>query len=247
MNNLAMAYRAAGTLELAVPLMKETLKLTRSIRGGDHHDTLTSINNLAAAYVDDGNIELALPLMREAAVEIETRRFQHIYAERIVNNLIRSQEFLKQFDQAEPWRRKWLTVVKSQSGVDSLGYAGELAGLGLNLLQRQKWTDAEAVLHDCLEIRRKEQADDPTTFDTQSMLGGALLGQKKYADAEPLLLAGYEGLKNNEQVMASQSKSSLIEHRLVDLYEATGKRDDAAGWRKEFEATEAAAELSPKP
>jgi hypothetical protein len=81
------------------------------------------------------------------------------------------------------------------------------------------------------------------------MLGGALLGQKKYSDAEPLLLAGYEGLKNNEQVIAPQTKSSLMDalHRLVDLYEATGKRDDAARWRKELEATEAEAKLSPKP
>ncbi len=28
------------------------------------------------------------------------------------------------------------------------------------------------------------------------MLGGALLGQKKYAEAEPLLLKGYEGMKS---------------------------------------------------
>jgi len=30
------------------------------------------------------------------------------------------------------------------------------------------------------------------------MLGGSLLGQKKYAEAEPLLLSGYEGMKQRE-------------------------------------------------
>jgi len=32
--------------------------------------------------------------------------------------------------------------------------------------------------------------DDWLTFNTQSMLGGALLGRKRYADAEPLLVKG---------------------------------------------------------
>ncbi len=30
------------------------------------------------------------------------------------------------------------------------------------------------------------------------MLGGCLLGQKKYAEAEPLLVAGYEGSMQRE-------------------------------------------------
>jgi hypothetical protein len=30
--------------------------------------------------------------------------------------------------------------------------------------------------------------------DSQSRLGGSLLGQKKHADAEPLLRAGYDGI-----------------------------------------------------
>jgi hypothetical protein len=34
-----------------------------------------------------------------------------------------------------------------------------------------------------------------------STLGGALLGQQKYADAEPLLLKGYDGMKARENTI----------------------------------------------
>ena len=62
------------------------------------------------------------------------------------------------------------------------------------------------------------------------MLGGALLVQKKYADAESLLRAGYEGMKQREKTIPPQGQVRLPEaiERLVQLYEAMDKKDDAA-------------------
>jgi hypothetical protein len=42
-------------------------------------------------------------------------------------------------------------------------------------------------------LREKQLPDDWRTFNSRSILGGTGLGQKKYADAEPFLLSGYEG------------------------------------------------------
>jgi eukaryotic-like serine/threonine-protein kinase len=42
-------------------------------------------------------------------------------------------------------------------------------------------------------MREKTEPEAWATFRTQSLLGGALLGQKKYAAAEPLLVQGYRG------------------------------------------------------
>src|SRR5262249_39694893 len=139
--------------------------------------------------------DLALSLSQQAAAGVEKSGFQHVHADRIVNNLIICHENLKHFDQAEPWRWKWLAVVKKQAGAESLAVANELTALGLNLLCQKKWTDAETVFRDSLAIREKKQPDNWTTFNAQSMLGAALLGQKKYAEAEPLLLKGYDGMK----------------------------------------------------
>ena len=70
------------------------------------------------------------------------------------------------------------------------------------------------------------------------------MGQKKYADAESLLLAGYEGMKKREAKIPPQGKVRLTEalERLVQLYEATNKKDETAKWRKQLDEAKKANE-----
>lgn len=67
------------------------------------------------------------------------------------------------------------------------------------------------------------------------MLGGALLDQKKYADAEPLLRKGYEGLKQREKTIPEQGKVRIPEaiDRLIEFFTATNKPDEAKKWQTE--------------
>ena len=65
MNDLALAYEAAGKLDLALPLFTETLKIMKGKLGPEHPDTLTSMNNLALTYQAAGKLDLALPLYKE--------------------------------------------------------------------------------------------------------------------------------------------------------------------------------------
>jgi hypothetical protein len=100
----------------------------------------------------------------------------------------------------------------------------------LNLSQQKKWTDAEPVLRNSLTLREKKLPDDWRTFNTKAMLGGALLGQKKHADAEPLLLKGYEGMKARENTIPPQGMVRLTEalERLVQLYQVCEVSPQAA-------------------
>ena len=77
------------------------------------------------------------------------------------------------------------------------------------------------------------------------MLGGSLLGQKKYTEAEPLLVSGYEGMKQREdKIPANSIRLSEAAHRLVLLYEATGRPDQAAEWKKREAIAQAANDKS---
>jgi hypothetical protein len=60
-----------------------------------------------------------------------------------------------------------------------------------------------------------------------------LLGQKKYDQAEPLLLAGYEGMKQREEKIPWFLKIRLTEaiDQLVQLYEGNGEKGKADEWR----------------
>lgn len=121
-------------------------------------------------------------------------------------------------------------------------HAEALAIRGSMLLTQKKPAEAESKLRECLTIREKIQPDDWTTFATKSMLGEALLDQKKYDKAESLLVSGYEGLKKREAQIPPSDKSHLTKalERLVRLHEKSGKQEKAAQWRKELELAKAA-------
>ena len=61
-------------------------------------------------------------------------------------------------------------------------------------------------------------------LNTRSLLGGALLGQKKYAEAEPLLRSGYEGMKLGRPPRSRADRPRLAEalDRLIAAGEAAG-------------------------
>jgi hypothetical protein len=63
------------------------------------------------------------------------------------------------------------------------------------------------------------------------------LGRKKYADAEPLLMAGYAGMMQREAKMPPQDKFRLTEalERRVRLDEERGHKDMADELRKKRE------------
>ena len=93
-----------------------------------------------------------------------------------------------------------------------------------------RWSEAEPLLRECLAIREKATPDDWRRYDAMSLLGGALLGQGRYAEAEPLIVAGYEGMKAREARILPRGQVRLREaaERVVRLYEAWGKPDQAA-------------------
>jgi hypothetical protein len=105
--------------------------------------------------------------------------------------------------------------------------------LGHNLLKQHKWAEAEPVLRKCLAIRQKAIPDHWLRFNAMSLLGGSLLGQKNHVEAEPLILAGYEGVKAREASIpaAVKSRPSEAAGRILQLYESWDKKDKAAEWR----------------
>jgi hypothetical protein len=152
-------------------------------------------------------------------------------------------------DLAEPLAIDVVELRQKLDGPDSPKCAASLAVLGLCRLSRGRAADAEPVLRRCLTIREKTQPDAWTTFNAQSMLGGALLAQKKYGDAEPLLRSGYEGMKQREQTIPPPSAVRLPEalNRLIEFYTATNKPDEVKKWRAERARYPAPVEKGPVP
>jgi len=96
---------------------------------------------------------------------------------------------------------------------------------------------AEHMLRESLAIRRQHSPDDWTTYRTQAMLGASLAKQKRYAEAEPLLVKGYEGLKERKAKIPADQNDPIREvgERLANLYEGTGRADEAKKLRQQLQ------------
>jgi tetratricopeptide (TPR) repeat protein len=140
--------------------------------------------------------------------------------------------------EAETVFREALAMRRKLLGSEHPGVAILLGGLAEVLLAQGKFAEAETSARECLAIREKRPPEGWETFDARSLLGATLLGQKKYAEAEPLLLSGYNGMKERQERIPASEKQRLNEtlQHLVQLYEATGKLEEAAKWKRELAA-----------
>ncbi len=231
MNNLAWSYRENGKADKVVPLLEETLERLKAMIGPRNPKTLTTMYNLGEAYCESGRLELALPLFEEAyRAGKKVPKLQGL-----AMTLLDSYRKLGKTHEAIALVKELIAEARLQLPKDGLAMAGQLANLGSVLLQLKAFGEAEPLLRECLAIRAQAEPDVWTTFNTQSLLGEALLGQNKYDEAEPLLLAGYEGMKLREKAIPFTANNRILAalDRLIGFYSVTNKPDAVKKWHAE--------------
>jgi len=247
MGNLAHAYSDAGRLADALPLHEETRKRLEAQFGPDHLHTLTALNNLANAYRDARRHAEALPLFEQTLNGLrKTIGLKHPTTLLAMNNLALAYRDCGRVADAIPLHEQALKSSNAQLGPDHPDTLFAMRCLAEDYLD-VKPAAAEPILRQVLAIREKKLPDDWATFETQSSLGASLLGQKRYAEAEPLLIEGFEAMKVRETKIPPASKARLTKagERIVQLYEAWGKKEKAEEWRKRL--AQPADATKPKP
>ena len=221
-HNLAVLYWKQGKLDKSVPMFEELLKTREAALGRTHVDTLMAVANLGVNYKDAGRIAEAIPLLEEAYIASKREPSITWVGQQLLDAYTKAADPTKpeSIARVTTLMRVMLADKRTTLPTDSPQLAGQLALVSQTLLTLKAWDEAEPLIREALTIREKVEPDAWTTFNTKSMLGGALLGQKKYAESEPLLLAGYEGLKQRETKIPPQGSTRLPEalERLVQLY-----------------------------
>lgn len=234
---LSRAYQDVGRSDEALPLLRRTVEAVRRKNGPTDPATQKAVHSLAAALANLGRYAESAEVSREqaAAVLEKDGAESPTYAQALtyLGRVLMWQPGVP--DGAEAIIRQTLAIRRKAGDTESNNYAGDLSNLGLLLLRREKYADAEPVLRECLAVREKVTPGWWTRFNTMSMLGGSLLGQGRYTEAEPLLRAGYEGIKVRElgALHVDQVRLAEAAERLARLCEATGRTDEAAKWRAE--------------
>jgi eukaryotic-like serine/threonine-protein kinase len=236
---LGSAYREQRKFDLAVPLLKEALEASKASQGKDSPTTLNAMRHLGLTYIKCNKHALAVPLFEQMlAIYKETPpqdEFDSLIATKCLAGAYLA---VKMPEKALPLFRKFIDGQRKRLGADSPEFAGWLNGIGHELALHQQYPEAEGYLREYLAIPGKEVSHAWNMSNSKSVLGVALMSQKKYTDAEPLLRAGYEGLKRHEDQLPKESKVLLTNalRRLVRLYEIWGRPDEAAKWRAELTA-----------
>ena len=84
-----------------------------------------------------------------------------------------------------------------------------------------------------MDFYRAKKPDDWWRYEAECLLGASLAGQKRFPEAEPLLLEGYQGMSRRKDKIAIPDLYYFdrAHQSLVQFYEAWGKPDKAAKWR----------------
>jgi hypothetical protein len=133
-----------------------------------------------------------------------------------------------------------LDIARPALGSDHQLIAIYTINLGALHLARGEPEAAETLLRDGLRIRllsphmvpnrrRIFPEDDWSIGATKSLLAASLIGRARYGEAEELLLQSRRDLDALPSPPPREVRATIT--RLVDLYTAWGRRDDAARYR----------------
>ena len=91
-------------------------------------------------------------------------------------------------------------------------------------------------------IRQRLFPTEWQTANVQSQLGETLAAEQRFAEAEPVLLAGFAGLKAQAAKIPATSFASVghTGECVAHLYRAWGKLDKAEAWRRKLAAEDKA-------
>jgi hypothetical protein len=172
--------------------------------------------------------------------------------------LARVYQLQGRYDKAAPLLEE-AQAVCHRLGIDDGPQKASLLGMiGKNRVAEKRCVEAQTHLRQCLQVWEKwlphgghywlglsRQGAARECAFAKCLLGASLLGQKKYNEAEPLLLEGYEGLTLPQQARDAGPTPFVQRRRaealglLVRLYEEWSKPGEAAKWKQKLAATRA--------
>jgi tetratricopeptide (TPR) repeat protein/tRNA A-37 threonylcarbamoyl transferase component Bud32 len=239
--DLAEAWDALGTLYWAQeryvdaePWLQEALDARRSYYAEESGVVASSMNNLAALLDDMADYEHAESLYREARALLQRRASQSATQRyqlgQITGNLAVLLDLGKgEYDAAESMYREALAIKKAVLGDDHPEVALARHNLaGLLCVVRGELAEGVTLLDDAIPVF--ERVQDYRSAIARSMRGLCLTGLGRYREAETDLLAALPALETEYSV--EHSRTQQARERLVALYEAWGRPDQATLYRE---------------
>ena len=247
LNNLALVLRRQGKLAEAEILVREALAMQRKLLGNEHPDVAWSLSSLGQLLSVQNKPADAEPLFREAlSMRRKLLGNEHPRVAITLHGLADVLETQNKLAEAELLFREGLELAQKRYGKERWEVSEPLAHLARVLLKEEKFAEAESLARECLALGEKLKPDSPRTLEARSLLGASLVGEKRYAEAEPLLLSAYDAVKSREkEIPADHLKRTLESLQVISA--AKGDTRQADEWKQklqEFQKARSAAKRS---
>ena len=244
LTGVASVLRLNGDLAGAEAVLRDSLERNRRIRGEDHPNTGTTLHDLALVVAARGDNTSAESLFREALnIHRKALGNKHPDVAATQNGLSRVLLAQGRSDEAIAALNEAVNIARVAMGSDHQLLAIYTINLASARLARGDAQQAETLLREGLRIRalspgmvprrrRTFPQDDWSIGATESLLGASLVALRRYSEAETMLLAARRDLEALPQ--PSQLDITKTIGRLIELYAAWGKRDQAALYRAQL-------------
>ena len=191
-------------------MLEAVLRGYESRVGNDHPDTLDCRRYLADCYRDAGRIADAIALHERTLKQLESKLAQdHPYTIACRSGLAEDYAAAGRLVEAVPLFEASLKLRQAKLGAEhpnSLISMNELAGA---YLRCQEVGQRRKIGPRMPDRPPKKPSERVVAVLHRNQLGAASAGQRKFAEAEPHLIQGYQGLKEREPTMPAQGKREL--------------------------------------
>ena len=228
LNSLGILRQERGDYREAESLQSRALAILRKKYGDENQDVLSIQSNLALLYQDMGKNEEAAKLMRQTlASDRKLYGNEHVNVAIDLNNL--GNLLLKNGDykESEPLLREAAAILKKQDQPELSIIMGNLGEL---IAKKGDPAAAEPILADALATGLQVfGGQNQDVAKIRSKYRACLIQLRKFDKAEEELLAALPVLRDS---LGAQNKTTQsIISRLVELYEAWGKKEEASKYR----------------
>lgn len=180
---------------------------------------------LGSILMEQGKLAEAESTLKEAEA-MYRRLYDANYAPIYDNLRLQAQVYYLagRLDEGDAAIERTIAKYRENSGSRYVNFATALTIKGLILNRKGRVSEAEAVLREAARLRAEHLPDEHfMSALTKGALGEALHTQKRYAEAEPFLLASYQTLKRTQ--VTENQRVVFARQRLTALYTAWNRPD----------------------
>jgi tetratricopeptide (TPR) repeat protein len=246
LHRLGEILHKQGRLDQAEPLLHQAAAIRRKFPGHQQRDLLRTLYELALLLDDEAKLAESETIHRETLALLQPLGgSRHPLFPIVRDQLASVLERQSKLAELETLQRDTLALETkaleqaTPSNSDARGSLIQaLTKLTRTLLAEQKFAEAEPLARESIALCEQQSSPTWQASHARSLLGGSLLGQHKFAEAQALLLAGYEGLREREATIPDNDKPCVEEalRRVIHLYEVTERPALASEWKRRLGA-----------